>query len=126
MANGLGISKGDSWRSSCLYELQSYQHAPKLEWSGKNEKLLLLDPLEWWRSNHYKFPTLWKLAQVYLAIPASAAASERAFSVAGNIVSQQRCGLSSLNVSDLHFVHENKWLLYDAETTEIEVTVLDK
>jgi hypothetical protein len=51
------------------------------------EKYLMLeeeerdtDPLEWWRLNRRRYPTLAVLARRYLAIPASSASSERLFS----------------------------------------------
>ena len=47
----------------------------------------------------------------YLAIPATSASSERAFSVAGNIVTLRRCRLSHDVIEDLHFLHENLWVL---------------
>jgi hypothetical protein len=47
-------------------------------------------PLEWWRQNHTRFPLLRHLAFEFLAIPASAAANERTFSIAGNSVGNDR------------------------------------
>lgn len=47
-------------------------------------------PLEWWRQNHARFPLLLLLAFEFLAIPASAAANERTFSIAGNSVGNGR------------------------------------
>ncbi|KAJ8385891.1 hypothetical protein AAFF_G00179570 [Aldrovandia affinis] len=42
------------------------------------------NPLEWWARNEKQFPRLAKLAQIYLAIPATSTPSERDFSLAGN------------------------------------------
>ena len=47
-------------------------------------------PLEWWRQNHTRFPLLRHLAFEFFAIPASAAANERTFSIAGNSVDNDR------------------------------------
>lgn len=47
-------------------------------------------PLEWWRQHHTRFPLLRHLAFELLAIPASAAANERTFSIAGNSVGNDR------------------------------------
>jgi hypothetical protein len=47
-------------------------------------------PLKFWKSNQYKFPLLAKLAKKYLGIPASSAAVERMFSIAGHIFSLKR------------------------------------
>ncbi|KAF9273875.1 hypothetical protein BGZ68_001134, partial [Mortierella alpina] len=35
-----------------------------------------VDPLEWWKVNRNKFPTVAKLARKYLTLPASSVASE--------------------------------------------------
>lgn len=47
-------------------------------------------PLEGWRQHHTRFPLLRHLAFEFLAIPASAAANERTFSIAGNSVGNDR------------------------------------
>jgi hypothetical protein len=47
-------------------------------------------PLEWWRQNHTRFPLLRHIAFELFAIPASASANERTFSVAGNSVGNDR------------------------------------
>lgn len=47
-------------------------------------------PLEWWRQKHTRFPLLRHLAFEFFAIPASAAAIERTFSIAGNSVGNDR------------------------------------
>ena len=44
-----------------------------------------LDTMKYWDLNFKKFPTLSKLAQTYLALPASSAPVERLFSIAGKI-----------------------------------------
>ncbi|XP_071636379.1 E3 SUMO-protein ligase ZBED1-like isoform X2 [Temnothorax longispinosus] len=58
-------------------------------------------PLEWWKARVNKYPTLAELARKYLAIPATSASSERAFSSAGNIVSRKRNCLTPENTTDL-------------------------
>jgi len=40
------------------------------------------DVLKWWEEHNTEFPLMWNLAEVYLAIPATSAASECAFSIA--------------------------------------------
>ena len=47
-------------------------------------------PLRWWKLNGETFPLLAKLAKYYLCIQATSCASERAFSLAGTIVSCKR------------------------------------
>ena len=63
-------------------------------------------PLEWW-TNHTRFPYLSVLAKKYLAVPATSVPAERAFSIAGHIVSQKRSCLLPENVNRLVFLAEN-------------------
>lgn len=65
------------------------------------------DPLEWWSVNEKNYPNLAMLARRYLCIPATSAASERIFSVAGLVISEKRSRLSSTNA-------ENSVMLHDA------------
>jgi len=58
-------------------EIQSYRASP----ASQDE-----DPLAWWRTHEILFPKLAKLAKKFLAIPASSAPSERAFSKVGIVV----------------------------------------
>ena len=48
------------------------------------------DPLDWWRLRQGDYPILKHLAFTLLAAPASTAADERLFSIAGNVVNEQR------------------------------------
>jgi hypothetical protein len=90
-----------SWQSKCDVELSKYLEVASVPICEK------FDPLEWWKAHSTEFPTLWLLATVYFAIPATSAPSERAFSVAGNIVTMRRCRLNDRNLEDLHHLHEN-------------------
>lgn len=65
------------------------------------------EPLTWWRNSSLRFPLLSKLAKQYLCIPATSAASERAFSSSGNIATHRRSTLSSEMVQSLVFLHHN-------------------
>lgn len=49
-----------------------------------------VNPLTWWRDNQHNYPILKHLAFDVLAAPASTAADERLFSMAGNVVNEQR------------------------------------
>ena len=64
-------------------------------------------PLEWQKKNHTRFPYLSVLAKKYLAVPATSVPAERAFSIAGHIVSQKRSCLLPENVNRLVFLAEN-------------------
>jgi hypothetical protein len=48
------------------------------------------DALQWWRDNQHLYPILKHLVFTYLAAPASSAANERLFSIAGNVVNEER------------------------------------
>lgn len=47
-------------------------------------------PLIWWRENHHRYPVLRHLAFEVLAAPASSSADERIFSMAGDVVNEER------------------------------------
>jgi len=53
------------------------------------------DILQWWKRNSCQYPNLSCMARIYLAIPATSTASERVFSIAGNLISEKRTRLSS-------------------------------
>ncbi|CAN0520707.1 unnamed protein product, partial [Laminaria digitata] len=63
------------------------------------------DVLTWWLARRNSFPTLYKVACVYLAVPATSAASERVFSNAGNVITKKRNRLSPENAHNLVFLH---------------------
>jgi hypothetical protein len=48
------------------------------------------DPLQWWLCHQEQYPVLKHLAFTSLSAPASTAADERLFSMAGNVVNEQR------------------------------------
>ena len=48
------------------------------------------DALKWWYDNERVYPILHQLVMTYLAAPPSSAACERLFSIAGNVVNQER------------------------------------
>ena len=60
-------------------------------------------PLDWWKVNKYRYPTLALLAQKYLTITATSTPSERVFSAAGLIVSRLRSSLTPDHVDMLVF-----------------------
>jgi len=66
------------------------------------------NPLSYWRERKHLYPNIAMLARLYLAIPATSAASERVFSSAGNIITKKRSSLAPENACDLIFAHQNK------------------
>jgi hypothetical protein len=57
--------------------------------------------------NKSKFPVLSLVAEKYLSALATSAESERLFSTASNILTDQRKGLSDENLQKLMFLHHN-------------------
>lgn len=56
------------------------------------------DPLFWWKSHEYELPQLAIMARDFLAIPATSAASERAFSRVGQLITDRRTLLTADSV----------------------------
>ena len=63
--------------------------------------------LEWWSNNEGHYPTVSKLARMYLIVPATSVPSERIFSTAGLIVNQHRNCIKADNVDMLIFLNRN-------------------
>jgi hypothetical protein len=63
--------------------------------------------LQWWMAHAVELPNLAKVARQVLCVPASSAASERAFSAAGITISQRRTALDPENVDNILFLHSN-------------------
>ena len=96
-------------------ELKEYRGVPRLDMRVAVEdgsKGDFIDPLKWWKTHALTFPTLSVIARNYLCIPATAALSERVFSVAGLTISKQRSKLNSENASCLIFLRDN-WDVYE-------------
>lgn len=67
-----------------------------------------LDVLLFWKANKQLYPNLAEMARVFLAIPASSASCERSFSLAGRIISPDRCSMMPASVQA--FVCTNSWI----------------
>ena len=67
--------------------------------------------LKFWKSNQFKFPNLANLAMKYLGIPASSAAVERMFSIAGHIFSLKRRRMGVKIFCELVFLKLNEFFL---------------
>ncbi|CAF4091923.1 unnamed protein product, partial [Rotaria sordida] len=66
------------------------------------------NPLSFWQKMHQSYRVLSKVAAHVLCIPASSAAVEREFSLAGNIIPKKHSKLSSDLVNDMVFNHSSK------------------
>ena len=85
---------------SALTELDQYSKLPILP---RKE-----DPLLWWKQNAHVFPSLQKVARVYLSTVATSVPSERLFSKAGELISTKRNRIKPKNVNMMLFL--NKYL----------------
>jgi len=91
------------------------------------------DPLEdWWKEYHIVYPEVWKLAERYLAISATSAPSERAFSSAGIVLSIRRCRLKPNLLDDSVLLRENRHIVKHhaninlfVDSEELEFAVVD-
>ena len=64
--------------------------------------------LDWWKRMANALPILSEIARSVLAIPASSAKSERAFSKGGNIVTRKRTRLNPNKVEKIVVIQENR------------------
>ena len=64
-------------------------------------------PVTYWKEKMVLYPILGKLATKYLSIPAASVASERLFSAAKNIITDQRNCLDPNRAEMLLFIHKN-------------------
>ena len=73
------------------------------------EDLIAIDdnPLKWWKSNHFRFPTLSQVAKQLLCIPATSVPCERLFSTSGNIITPKRASLEPNTAGMLCFLAQN-------------------
>jgi len=89
----------DVLREQVILQLKQYK--------GQRQVSIDTNPLAWWAQRKDSMPLLWKYARMVLAIPATSAPSERAFSSAGNLVTQKRARLSGDKVEEILMVKEN-------------------
>lgn len=71
------------------------------------------DVLKFWREEEMNFPGMAALAKVLLCKPATSAASESAFSVAGALLSKRRATIDPLRARKILFIHDNYDMLHE-------------
>ena len=82
-----------------IEEVERFREEPDLKMKD--------NPLIWWKMNMSRFQLLGRLAQMYLTVPATSVSSERVFSTAGDIVTDQRANLKPKQVDQLIFLKKN-------------------
>ncbi|XP_070386227.1 zinc finger BED domain-containing protein 4-like [Dermacentor albipictus] len=83
-----------------MEEVEEYLHAPV--------RPRLENPFLWWKNfGEDKYPSLSKLARLYLSVPATQVSCERLFSSTGNVVTTRREHLLPDHVEQLVFIHSN-------------------
>ncbi|XP_018411497.1 PREDICTED: zinc finger BED domain-containing protein 1-like [Nanorana parkeri] len=65
-------------------------------------------PLQWWNSNHQRYPALARLARQYLAIPATAVKPETAFGMLQDPLQIRKAALEPKHMAPILFLHQNK------------------
>ncbi|KAK6182220.1 hypothetical protein SNE40_009950 [Patella caerulea] len=80
-------------------EIERYLALPNIDYNS--------EPLQWWKEHLIIFPKLSSVVKKFLCIPATSCASERLFSVSGQIVSCKRTCLKPDKVDQLVFLSKN-------------------
>lgn len=62
-------------------------------------------PLDFWKAHQSSYPTLARMARAYLAVPAASVASEKSFSLAERILSDDRLSMTSDNCEAVVCLH---------------------
>jgi len=91
--------------NSC--ELENYLRDPKLPFYADSDQKRVNNPLDWWKANAAKYPTLAVMAKKYLCVPATSAPVERLFSRAGLTITEKRNRLQDDVAADLIFLRAN-------------------
>ncbi|GBC41300.2 zinc finger BED domain-containing protein 1-like [Rhizophagus irregularis DAOM 181602=DAOM 197198] len=96
--------------------------------SHKEYSLETENPLIWWKLRLQMFPKLAKIAQKYLAVPATSVSSERLFSDAGNLINAKRTNLDTNLVAKILFLKRNIKTMHvfasewdEDETSHVEI-----
>jgi hypothetical protein len=105
-----------SVEQKCRDELRQYIAAPSQPLRLPGGTMTFSNPLEWWRQHKDTFPTLARLAKVYLAVQATSAPSERVFSQASKIINNVRSSLHPEMAGKLLFISKNWDWFYEHMT----------
>ncbi|XP_077192625.1 E3 SUMO-protein ligase ZBED1-like [Paroedura picta] len=65
------------------------------------------NPLDWWKNNEHRFPSVARLARQYLAIPATVVPPDQAFASSESALEHRRGVLAPENLDQILFLHQN-------------------
>nr|XP_060639750.1 E3 SUMO-protein ligase ZBED1-like [Anolis sagrei ordinatus] len=65
------------------------------------------NPLDWWKNNEHRFPSVARLARQYLAIPATVVPPDQAFAASESALEHRRGVLAPENLDQILFLHQN-------------------
>lgn len=101
---------------SAELELERFVHekGPGRDTSGQHD-------LAWWCKHQHAYPTIARVAAMYLAVPSTSMASECAFSTARNIWMKQRNRLGSDAVDALVFLEGSHGLAWSSGLSKVVV-----
>ena len=101
-------------KSSTLESLLGAVYSPTVKENGqKTPAKSAEDEIRRYRAetpaglNEREYPLFARLAKQYLCVPGTSVASERVFSIAGDIVTAKRSCLTPDHVNELLFLHKN-------------------
>jgi hypothetical protein len=97
------VNLGEQFLENCInQELLAYHNLPCLPMEEKNsdDTIVYTNPLDWWK-RHSHFLFLSSVAKRILCVPATSASSERVFSDAGNVITEDRTRLTPDTASAL-------------------------
>ena len=100
------LNSEDQIGAKAAAEVEAYLNgdpAPTTDEDGS-----LMNVMNWWKTQAYRFPNVATVARSILAIPASSVPSERVFSKAGELLSVKRLQMEAKQVDMFLFLHSNK------------------
>jgi hypothetical protein len=103
--DGVVVNADVELRAECTRELLLFNAVPQ-----SSGCVNATNPLDWWRSNAFKFPILARVARDCLQIPSTSGSSERLFSEAGLVSTKKRNRLLHERIEELVFLQ--KWYAF--------------
>ena len=96
--SAVSLGTSNSTLASKIFKIRKFSHDEEIEQYFKEPVLEVdktTDVLQWWKGASKKYPNLSRIARDYLAIPGPSASSERLFSTATDVLTDNRQSLSA-------------------------------